>query len=86
MRSISSFCRHRQKFASRRYRQEVLLILLGRIAHVGHSFANRTDLKKKLFTFLKVLNFFLCHLFINLINMHIGIFERNFFFFRDILI
>ena len=47
---------------------------------MGHSFANRTDLKKKFFTFLKVLNFFLWHHFINLIDTHIGIFGKIFFF------
>ena len=51
---------------------------------MGHSFANRTDLKKKkLFTFLNVLDFFLWHLFINLIDTHIGIFEKKNFL-RDI--
>ena len=50
-----------------------------------HSFAYRTDLKKKLFTFLKVLNFFLWHLFINLIDTFIGIIEeKKIFFFSKI--
>ena len=37
-------------------------------AYMGHSFTYRTDLKRKLLTFLKVLNYFLMHLFINLID------------------
>ena len=52
---------------------------------MGHFFAHRTDFKeKKLFTFLKVLNFFLWHLFINLIDTYIGIFEKQICFERYI--
>ena len=40
--------------------------------------------KKKLFTFLKVLNFFQWHLFINLIDTYIGIFEKKNLFERYI--
>ena len=41
---------------------------------MGHYFTYRTDLKKKLLTFLKVLNSCLWHIFINLIDTCIGIF------------
>ena len=40
--------------------------------------------KKELWLFLKVLNLFLWHLFINLTNTSIGIFVKNFFFYKYI--